>query len=142
MSAESRSECSHQIADRLADWLVRHPEIRTLAVFAALPGEPDLKTLHATSNQTALVYPLVGAEHRLSFHRVMDPGTLVAGSFGIMEPSPADHPEVAVGGIDAFLCPGLGFDGSGTRLGRGGGFYDRALEGARPDAPRGGQTSP
>ncbi|KAF5842971.1 hypothetical protein DUNSADRAFT_3564 [Dunaliella salina] len=30
--------------------------------------------------------------------------------------------------LDVLLLPGLGFDTSGNRLGRGGGYYDKALE--------------
>jgi 5-formyltetrahydrofolate cyclo-ligase len=37
-----------------------------------------------------------------------------------------------VAGVDAVLCPGLAVDGSGLRLGRGGGSYDRALARVTP----------
>ena len=40
------------------------------------------------------------------------------------------------GGIDVFLCPGLAFDLRGGRLGRGRGFYDRALALTGPGAYR------
>jgi 5-formyltetrahydrofolate cyclo-ligase len=36
-------------------------------------------------------------------------------------------PEDLSSAVDAFIIPGLAFDGSGNRLGRGGGFYDRML---------------
>ena len=36
--------------------------------------------------------------------------------------------------IDGFVVPGRAFDASGRRLGRGGGYYDRALALARPEA--------
>lgn len=35
---------------------------------------------------------------------------------------------VSAGGLDLILMPGLGFDRSGRRLGRGKGFYDAYLE--------------
>src|SRR4029453_3218470 len=56
------------------------------------------------------------------------PDTLRAGAFVLSEPQ--DGPRLSPGcrGIP-FLGPGLTFDGSGARLGRGGGHYDRALAG-------------
>ena len=63
------------------------------------------------------------------------------GAFGVREPSP-DMPVIPLDQIDAFLCPGLAFDPRGGRLGRGRGFYDRMLAGARPDALRIGVCFP
>lgn len=50
----------------------------------------------------------------------------VAGPFGVLEP-PAEGPVVEWGLLDAALVPGLAFDYSGTRLGRGKGYYDKML---------------
>ena len=52
---------------------------------------------------------------------------LTPGMLGILEPDPAKHAEVAISDIDIFLCPGLAFGRDCTRLGHGGGFYDRTL---------------
>jgi 5-formyltetrahydrofolate cyclo-ligase len=41
----------------------------------------------------------------------------------------------AIGEADAVLVPALAVAADGTRLGRGGGSYDRALPRVRPDAP-------
>ncbi|MBI2926302.1 MAG: 5-formyltetrahydrofolate cyclo-ligase [Verrucomicrobia bacterium] len=48
------------------------------------------------------------------------------GRFGIREPSAA-CPVVALNRLDLVMVPGVGFDLSGHRLGRGKGFYDRML---------------
>jgi len=51
---------------------------------------------------------------------------VVAGKFGIREPG-ANGEEIPLDKFDLVLVPGLAFDASGHRLGRGKGFYDRIL---------------
>lgn len=124
---------SQAIVAAVEAWLASHPEITTLAIFAALPGEPDLLSLVKPHPQRRWVLPRVEGD-ALTFHLTTDPeNDLLVGAFKIREPR-ADSPRVPVRMIDAFLCPGLAFDLQGNRLGRGRGFYDRMLSQARPDA--------
>ena len=51
---------------------------------------------------------------------------VIVGKFGIREPVSSCE-EIALDKFDAVLVPGLAFDASGNRLGRGRGFYDRIL---------------
>lgn len=126
--ADSRLVCEAAVR-----WFSQRPALGTIAVFSALPGEPDLSEMIARLPDRRIVYPKVAGSH-LTFHAVTNPALdLAPGAFGILEPVPS-HAEVPAREIDAFLCPGLAFDERGGRLGRGRGFYDRLLAQARPDA--------
>ena len=65
--------------------------------------------------------------HKLQAHRITGEADLVPDRYQIPAPRP-DAPEVAREDIDLILVPGLCFDSRGTRLGQGGGYYDRYLE--------------
>ncbi|MEW5302269.1 MAG: hypothetical protein WDW36_005070 [Sanguina aurantia] len=69
--------------------------------------------------------------------------------FGILEPSPSygdgtPRRDVMKDGavLDLLLMPGLGFDSSGRRLGRGGGYYDKMLTGLQRQAAEQGRQPP
>ncbi|MFN3006673.1 5-formyltetrahydrofolate cyclo-ligase [Mycolicibacterium wolinskyi] len=62
------------------------------------------------------------------------PGGLLDAEFGLREPPPPWLPAEAAGEADVILVPALAVDRSGSRLGRGAGFYDRTLGCVAPDA--------
>lgn len=125
----------------ISSWLEAHPEVRTITTFAALVGEPDLLPLVAAHAEKDWLFPAVRDE-TLTFHAIREPYTeLGVGMFGIREPA-LGAPVVEWHDIDAFLCPGLAFTRAGGRLGRGRGFYDRALALARPGAVKIGVCFP
>jgi 5-formyltetrahydrofolate cyclo-ligase len=117
--------------------LVELPEFaraRTIAFYSAIADEVPVEEAAAASRARGdrTVYPLrtdAGVEMALADGG----GSLRAGRGGIREPA-LDAPRVLVGEIDAFLVPGLLFDRSCRRLGRGGGHYDRLLRLKRSDA--------
>ena len=129
----SLNASSQPVCAALHTWLGQHPDLKTIAVFSALPGEVNLLEFITRHPQIIWVYPRIDG-HTLAFHAVKNPSTdLILGNFGIMESSPT-HQLIPESEIDAFICPGLAFDKNGGRLGRGKGFYDRILINARPDA--------
>jgi 5-formyltetrahydrofolate cyclo-ligase len=127
-----QSAQSAQIHSHLRGWLAGQPA-RTIAAFAALPGEPMLLDLLTDFPDRRWVLPRVDSD-TMRFH-LADAATLSPGSFGIQEP-PQDSPVCPTGEIDLFLCPGMAFSIQGARLGRGKGYYDRALAGASPEATK------
>lgn len=67
----------------------------------------------------------------LRLHSLQDIDALPLTSWNIRQPSEDDSSReeaLSGGGVDLILMPGLGFDRSGNRLGRGKGFYDTYLE--------------
>ena len=123
---------SSAVVSEVRKYLSERPELGVIAVFSALRGEVDLGALLEDGNKT-WVFPKVEKD-QLVFYHVKNPAQdLVAGAYGILEPRNRLK-KFAPSKIDLFLCPGLGFDHSGARIGRGKGFYDRVLTGARPDA--------
>jgi 5-formyltetrahydrofolate cyclo-ligase len=100
--------------------------------YHALPDEADPALLleRLVGLGCHIAYPRVAAKNQpLEFHRVPDGEVLAPGAFGIHEPLdswPRAMPQV-------LLVPLLAFDGTGHRLGYGGGFYDRTL--ARLNVP-------
>lgn len=114
----------------LTELLGGRPPAR-IASFAALPGEPALLELVETLPKHQWFFPRIDLE-RLTFHRVRRVTDLVTGAFGIPEPHAGTEP-FPIRHLDLVLCPGLGFGRDGSRLGRGGGFYDRVLAACRAD---------
>ena len=93
---------SGPLCDAAFHWLADHSFLQVIAVFAALPGEPDLTELVASHPDRKWVYPKVVGEH-LAFHVVEDPAAdLSPGAFGILEPV-TGLPEIPIGEIDAFV---------------------------------------
>lgn len=128
---------SRKVADTpylmLRDALKQLKTEKCIAIYSALPDEPSITALLDDLPRHRWLLPRVKEDH-LIFHHVMDTSRdLRPGAFGILEPLP-HLPIMTVTEIDIFVCPGLAFDIHGGRLGRGRGFYDRVLSGAREDA--------
>ena len=125
MTAEETKEKSARIAGRIAGM----PEYRsasTVLIYCAADGEADLQTLeeHPASSGKRFAYPVCISRTEM---KAMVPGGWRQGKFSIPEPDPECSEDVAPEEIDLVVCPGVAFDSRNTRLGMGGGFYDRFL---------------
>lgn len=114
-----------QAAELLADVLAAH---RGRALSGYMPMRTEIDPLPAmAAHDGAVGVPVImGAAQPLRF-REWSPGcALMAGEFGALIPAEGAWIEPQV-----VIVPLLAFDARGYRLGYGGGFYDRTLEGLR-----------
>lgn len=118
-----------QAAELLADVLAPH---RGAVLAGYMPMRTEIDPLPAmAAHQGPVGVPVIVAKaHPLRF-REWSPGcAMVAGEFGALIPEEGAWLEPVV-----LIVPLLAFDARGYRLGYGGGFYDRTLEGLRARGP-------
>jgi 5-formyltetrahydrofolate cyclo-ligase len=109
--------------------------VRTLAAYVPEEEEPGHGRIPAAFTQLGArvllpVVPAVGFELAWA----VDTGRLAPGRFGLLEPLGPRLGPTAIGTADVVVVPALAVARDGVRLGRGGGYYDRALLHARADA--------
>ncbi|MEV4274273.1 5-formyltetrahydrofolate cyclo-ligase [Actinoplanes xinjiangensis] len=147
-----RSAADAQLHDRTTA-LVRRTGARSIAAYVPVgsePGGPDLpdRLLAALPPGGRLLLPVLLPDNDLTWAEAApaDPGgpvapvvstdpsgprtarsLLVAGPRGLREPAGPRLGVEAVCSVDLLLVPALAVGGDGTRLGRGGGSYDRVL---------------
>jgi 5-formyltetrahydrofolate cyclo-ligase len=127
-----RDTAARALAAMLADRVAGAGVVAAYVPTAEEPGHGHLvETLAARVHHLLLpVVPPRGRELSWAEHD----GRLAPGRFGLLEPTAPAQPAAALGRADVVVVPALAVGRDGTRLGRGGGYYDRALASARPGA--------
>lgn len=108
---------------------------RVFAVYLASADEIDLSALVRVlwANGCRIAVPA----WRDGSYRLVEyaPETrLISGPMGILEPEVDGETLIDENEVGVWIVPGLAFSRSGARLGYGGGWYDRFLERAAPEA--------
>lgn len=134
-------------ADSLAERVLGLPGLaaaRTVAAYTSFPSEPGTGPLRAALRHRGVrvLLPVLLADRDLDWvpdRGLAEPGAAEPGAGSRYATGPgaetpgAGEPEVvrlgldAVAAADVVVCPAVAVDAAGTRLGRGGGSYDRVL---------------
>jgi 5-formyltetrahydrofolate cyclo-ligase len=113
-------------------------QAKTIVLYSADENEVQTEAIwhEAVRQNKAVYYPRITTDKaNLEFVRRFPGQQLVPGMFGILIPSGNDF-LTGLSETDVVLTPGVGFDLSGHRLGRGRGYYDRAFRGVLTGALR------
>ena len=139
---EVDSEAREGVSAEICEVLWERPDVqaavaakRPFAVYLANDDEIDLAPLveRLWAADVTVAVPYWHAEsgtYRLAIYT--NASTLIEGFHGIMEP--AETYDIAPSDIGVWIVPGLAFTRDGRRIGYGGGWYDRYLAAAAPDA--------
>src|SRR5262245_23449434 len=111
----------------------------TVAAYYSIDSEPGTRQLvqELLDAGRRVLMPVVLDDLDLDWSEIWAPGDLeTAGRLGLQEPTGPRLGTAAIAEADVVLCPGLAVDGTGARLGRGAGCYDRALARTDSNTPR------
>lgn len=135
LKRESLSGAEVRLWNRLVQARVLHfpPYLvsKSVALYSSIGKEVATQEIrdHALRSGKKLYYPRLEKGERVSFIRVRSVEELRPGKYGILEPTGSEvTTRLDQDGLVVFV-PGLAFDLEGNRLGRGKGWYDRALQG-------------
>lgn len=141
-STQDSETADHARFARIAAFLGNTPSDTVVAGYVSVDPEPGtlelISWLHAQG--ITVLLPVLGPRPDGTPRREPDwaayagPESLRAGLWGIPEPATGALGAEALDRADVVVCSGLAGTADGKRLGMGGGWYDRALAHARPDA--------
>ena len=135
LSTHDRNMMNQQIIHRIQALTVYH-DAKNIACYHAMSYEVDLKLLcnSAMLRDKNIYLPALTDHSTLIFLPITLNTTFKPNRFGILEPIVNHNEALTPDQFDLMILPLLAFDQKGTRLGMGGGFYDRTL--AQQELPK------
>jgi len=111
--------------------LVQYRSADAVALYSPVQNEVDTAAILSDALMWGkkVFYPKSSSAGMAGFTRIRSAAELIKGRYGILEPAGNDALVPADGESLIVFIPGLLFDRHGNRLGRGGGWYDRVLNG-------------
>lgn len=136
ISAEERIAAECAAVAWLDEQLGRRTDIVAVAVYISVGDEFPTEEIIETCRKHGKIVAVPrweATENRYRWVRMERNAPLVYGPMRVPEPGREAEP-VNAASIGLYLVPGLAYDDFGTRLGYGGGWFDRLLAEATPSA--------
>jgi 5-formyltetrahydrofolate cyclo-ligase len=132
-SDEDRAAAASAIAAHLAS--ATFAQVPTVAAYLSMGSEPGTGPLIDTllTRGTEVIVPVTSTEGTLDWVRYTPDAHTTPSALGVPEPAGARLGADALGRARLVIAPALAVDHAGWRLGRGAGYFDRAL--AHAQAP-------
>ena len=124
----NRSACGSSHSEAMIE-IVKAAGYATVAAYSNFGAEPSTEPFlgWAVANGIKVLLPRVADDETLSWHQYQ-PTELTTGRLGMSEPTGANAPLATA---ECIFVPALAAGLDGSRLGRGKGYYDRALASAK-----------
>lgn len=129
LSSEQVSDASKKIAEKIFQ-LPEFLNAQHVAFYISNENEIDPASImqHAEANKKNCYLPVIENTRELHFYLIHPNTKFSKNKFDIEEPVIHNQESISPAALDLIFIPLVAFDDNGNRVGRGGGFYDHALQ--------------